>query len=482
MPRTLSEQEFNAARDKAMASLPKGLTEPEFQRLIGPAMEQALGEAENTDPAVEGSATRRFLTNAGEVLNPVAAAKGIYHAVTDPVGTVVGVGQQMADQWSKAGTALEQGQPREALARAVSGSVPLVGPLVADIGEQVGRGDYAGAAGRVTGLAVPFGAQKALSARATSRAATKAPMLEREAAQQVAGQVLAPGNPKYRGQAQDIAPGILARGMRGNRLELQQAALEGMDDAAMRIDAAVDAAGGVKGVMPVQEILVGLRQRMGELKDSAGNPLSSQAAVRIKKIEERVRRVQALGGRKGVVTYEDLKKIRDENYRIATEARGYEKAGNLSMVDEGYAAREAGSVIRDVFGRRIPDSMQPNADYAFFKTLNDILDPAIGRPKNMTPTAGVTGGARTTGAVIGAMTGSKAATFVASVVLPWVKERMADASWQLADAHSKMRLAQAMKRGDIGLMQSVMVNMGKAKVATSSSQSQTPPTPAMQTP
>jgi hypothetical protein len=81
------------------------------------------------------------------------------------------------------------------------------------------------------------------------------------------------------------------------------------------------------------------------------------------------------------------------------------------------------------------------------------------------------------------LTGSKPVAFVLSTVVPWLQERMADSSWQLADASRKMKLAQAMKAGDVGTMKSLMVKWAEgAPRATSPSESQTPEGLAPQTP
>ncbi len=469
--RTLSESEFNTIKDRVLSSLPDNLTEEEFHRAVGPRMEAALGEAENAPPAVEGSAVGRFLSNAGEMLNPVSMVTGTYNAVRHPLDTVAGVASSMGQEWQKAAEAAKAGNYTEAAARAVTGSVPVVGPLVGGIGEQIGRGDFAGAAGKAAGLAVPFAAEEALAARAAGQAG-RAGTLEREAAQQVSQRVLAPGNPAFKGTAQAIAPEILARKLTGNRLELQQAAEEGMADAGTRLDQAIQDAGGVKAPVPSTEIVSRLRSSIADLQDSSGKPLSGQAAKRIGAIQERINQIQALGGRSRLISFEDLKKIRDENYGLAKEAKVYERQGNPIKSDEGYAAGETGSAIREAFATRSPAQAAANADYTFWKNLNDILDPVKGRPKSMAPSAGITGGARTTGAVAGILTGSKTITFITSTVLPWIQERMADSSWQLADANRKMKMAQAMKRGDVGTMKTLMVKWAEgAPRATSPSES-----------
>jgi hypothetical protein len=373
--------------------------------------------------------------------------------------------------------ALRGGQPMEAL-RAGSEAVghgaaamlPVLGPIAADIGEQGAQGDVAGAVGRGAGLLTPFAGEKLYRMRRVNP--KRANLLEREATQQVSERVLAPGNPAYKGKAQKIAPEVLSRKLSGGRMELQQAAEEGMAEAGARIDDAIQQAGGVKAPVPIVEIEAGIRKAIADLRDSKGVAYSDQAAARIKQLEKRLVQVRSQGGRSGMATFEDLRGLRDENYRLANEARGYERLGNVKMADEGWAARETGSVILETFARRSPAAAAANADFTFWKTLNDVLDPVKGRPKSQAPPAGVTGGARTSGAVAGALISPKVA-FVMGTVVPFIRERMADASWQLADAQSKMKLAQAMKQGDIGRMRSAMA--GWAKYSPKGATSPMPP-------
>ncbi len=473
-PRTLSEEEFNAIKQRVLSALPSGLSEEEFKRVAAPAMAQALGEAENTSPEPEGSAVGRFVGGAASVLNPM----NVVSAVAHPIQTIQNVGAAAVDQATKAKDAFTQGNYVGAGGHALAAAVPVIGPAAAHAGERIAQGDIAGGLGESVGLVAPFAAQKALEVRSAAdpRAAD---ITARAATDQVAQQVLGPGNPRYKGIAQKIAPEVLARKLTGGREDLRQAAVEGMDDAGTRIDAAVQAAGGVKAPIPVGQLVSELQARAADLKDSNGVPLSAQAAKRIDAIQQRVTQIRSLGGRMGAVTYEDLKKLRDENYRIADEARGYEARGNPAMSDDGWAAREVGGAIRKVFAQRSPDAAAANADYAFFKSLNDVLDPALGRPKSTAMPSGVTGGARTVGAVVGQMSKVPGASFVLSTVVPWVKERLASPEWQLASARQKLELADAMRRGDIGRMKAAMSRLGEASaLSTSPSGSQTQTTTA----
>ena len=83
----------------------------------------------------------------------------------------------------------------------------------------------------------------------------------------------------------------------------------------------------------------------------------------------------------------------------------------------------------------------------------------MGRPKSTALPTGVTGGARTVGAVVGQMSKIPGLSFVLSVVVPKVQELRASPAWQLAKAQDKMRLAEAMRSGNVGGMQSALVKI-----------------------
>jgi hypothetical protein len=151
----LSEQEFNALRDKVLAGAPEGLDETGFHRYAGPAMAQAVGEAESATPTPQGSAAWRFLSNAASTLNPVAAVKGLASAAWHPVDTYQGLVDASADQFGKAKEAYDQGRYSEAIGHGAAGVLPGIGPAAADTGEQMAAGDVAGGLGR--GLALAAG-------------------------------------------------------------------------------------------------------------------------------------------------------------------------------------------------------------------------------------------------------------------------------------------------------------------------------------
>lgn len=164
MPRTLSEQEFDAVKGRVLASLPDNLTEQEFARVIGPRLESALAEAEYGSAPVEGSAVGRFLGPIGAAVNPLNIIGGVVQAVTSPVETAKAVYQAGAEQAGAAKEAFGQGRYVEAAGRGLAAALPIVGPAAAQAGESIAAGDVAGGFGQAAALAAPVAAPRMVGA------------------------------------------------------------------------------------------------------------------------------------------------------------------------------------------------------------------------------------------------------------------------------------------------------------------------------
>ena len=479
MPRRAIDPDELASIEAEIASkLPPGLSDEEFDRVFGPAYEQALGIAENSPAPLKGSAMSRALSGLWQNLNPVSMAQGLAGAVRHPIDTLTGMAAQSGEQLQKAKTA-PTGWEKAGYA---ASAIPVIGPLAAQAGEAIASGDLAGGLGQGAGLVAPFAASAAMRARVGAQAKAGTPaLLEAQAVQQVADKVLAPGNVAFKGRAQTAAKGILDRGLTGSRDALREAADLGMQEAGGKIDAAINAAGGPKAGVAINPIVAQLERKIADLSIN-GQPIKG-AEKRVAGLRARIDQMQSTAKTQppGMVqppnapiqvhTFEDLRRIRDEQYRLADEARAYMRAGKPKMGAEGFAAAETGSAIRQHFGNLAPDLAAANADYTFFKTLGDVLDPAQGRPKVTTPTKGVTGGAATAGAVVGSVTGSKTVGFALSVVKPWIEEMRSRPEWQLASAQDKLRLAEAIRAGNVPRSQSLM-----AKIAQGAPRGTTSPT------
>jgi hypothetical protein len=150
--RILTEDEFNTLKQSLLRQAPDGLDEEQFNRWFTPRMEGAIAEAENSNAPVSGRGIGRFLAGAGEMLNPITAVKGLAHAVAHPLDTVDSMIDASAEQYGKAREAFGQGRLTEAVGHGLAGTLPVIGPAAAGIGEQIGAGDVAGGLGAATGM------------------------------------------------------------------------------------------------------------------------------------------------------------------------------------------------------------------------------------------------------------------------------------------------------------------------------------------
>lgn len=249
--RTLSEQEFNAVRDRVLSSLPKGLSEADFNRVIGPRMQQALAETEYQPATPEGGSVGRFVSNAAEMLNPISIVEGLYNTVAHPIDTATNIARQARDEARTAVDAAKQGEYGRAVGHGLAAALPIVGPAAANAGEQIANGDVAGGLGTAAGILAPFGvapAVRAASSVAPARAAAlAADALESGAASRVENVMAPKGSSaaikRLSNKAGEVSPELLKRGDAGewSREGMHANVKAGLADAEAQLDAAADA-------------------------------------------------------------------------------------------------------------------------------------------------------------------------------------------------------------------------------------------------
>lgn len=108
-----------------------------------------------TDTQPQGSVVGRFLSNAGEMLNPITMVKGIGQAVAHPIATGEALVGSQLEQFKKAKDLYGQGRYQEAAGYGLAGALPMLGPAAAAAGEQIASGDVAGGIGKGIGLLAP---------------------------------------------------------------------------------------------------------------------------------------------------------------------------------------------------------------------------------------------------------------------------------------------------------------------------------------
>lgn len=452
--------------------------------------------AEDFIPAApdRGSAVGRFASGVGEMLNPIAIAGGLYNTVRHPIDTGRALVGAHVEQLGKARDAFGEGRYSEAVGHGAAGLLPVVGPIAADIGEQIGQGDIAGGMGRATGLLAPFAAKSALQAAKSgaaklipTRAATK---LEQAAADRVA-EVMSPRantnvGRRMGNKAQKIAPELAKDAEitgHWSREGMAQAVAAKLEDATQALDAAGDArlaartfdtqpildalkakradltAKAVEGSKPAQTVT----ERASSILDESGRrvivregkavpigadvtpaPLKARAA----QLDQAISEIDSLGP---VARYDDLKLIRQAYDGPAkTVYNPSMTADYLAKQGESLGAADVTGTLREALAKMDPETAAANAQYSLYRNAHDILQaateiervrPKVGRQIMTRLTATLFGGQQA--GVAGGVAG-----FLGAPVLDQLAN--AGVTTKLQTAKLFQEMATAIRRGDVG--------------------------------
>lgn len=512
--RELSEQEFNAIRERVLDALPDGLTEAEFNRLAGPALEAALAEAEYSPITPEGSAAGRFLRNAGEVLNPVSLVKGLYGAATNPIETLRGIGADMRGQAQQAWQAAKEGRVAGVIGHGV-GITPLIGPAAVQAGEQIASGDVAGGLGRAAGLllpaAAPTVARAARQAVPTGGRAGVAQRLEAGASSRVSD-VMRPtvgaNKTRFANMADDVAPALVRRGEVGgwSREGLANRVSSRLAEAEHALDAASDARLSAR-TFPTGPILSDLmakrRALMAEAVEGSQHPrtvnppsgptraqqlegltgevpaasvgtvkpigkdvVPGPNAARVAVIDEAIDELRQLGS---VARYEPLRVIRQAYDGPARAVYNPSMTSDFLKAQGGkLGAADVTSVLRERLAQLDPRTAAANADYSLYRKANDVLE-AAAEVERTRPRVGRQIIARLTGATVGGQTAGAGGAVAGFVLGPVLEAAMgAGGTTKLQTARLMGRLAEAVRRGDVGHVASLTTQLKRlgAQAAT----------------
>lgn len=452
------------------------------------------------------SPMRRFVGGAAEMLNPVTIVKGMAQMALHPRDTYEGLVQQSADQFTSAREAYERGGLSEAAGHAAAGVLPMVGPLAAEIGEQAGAGDIAGAAGKTFGLlAGPKIAKEVI--KAPLRMPGVVAKLEQGAASRVAD-VMSPkaSNQMARrmgAKAEKIAPEILKDNRGGwSRAALQKQLLGKLESAEGALDTATDERLAARAVdtQPVLEALAEKRRaltseavdasspeqrvttRQSALVDANGKPIDVETRTaqpygrdvvpapnqpRVGVLDQATREIEQLGP---TSRYEPLRRMRgayDGPAKIVY---------NPSLVDdflkktgEAKGAADVTGALREALAKADPATAEANAQYALYKSATDILE-AASQIEKAKPKVGRQIMARLTATVFGAHAGGPTGAAAGYILGPTVDALVNSGfTTKLKTAQLMQGIADAARKGEIGAVSSLthrlQLNAAKARVA-----------------
>lgn len=425
-----------------------------------PARAEDFMDAPSAAP--DGSALRRFVVNAGEQLNPVAAVKGVVNAVRHPVETATNLWNAQADQFAKARELYQQGRGTEAAGHLAAGVIPVIGPAAAAAGEQMASGDVAGGLGAGVGLmAATVGPRARTVAKevvqgasrlAPKTAARVATVAEQGAAARVADVMspkVGPNKTRFGNKAERVAPqlakDLATDGAPWTREGFHAQVSAKLEGAKAGLEQAADArlAGRAFETQPILDDLVARRraltaeavdgsrvarvetERTSPILDARGGPISvteprtqrighdvvpQHNRVRVAEIDRAIQEVQALGP---LARYESLRRIRQSYDGPAETVYSPSMTADYLKAQGGkLGAADVSGVLREHLARFDPDTAAANAEFSLYKNSADVLEatrevertrPRVGRLIANRIFGTVTGGqaAGTAGAVAG---------------------------------------------------------------------------------
>lgn len=401
--RTLSESEFNTIKASVLDALPSGLSEAEFQRVVGPKLAQAIGEAESLPAKPEWSSVGRFVSNAASMLNPVAAVEGLYGAVTHPVDTIVNIGGAMADQGTQAIQAAREGRSSEAIGHGIAAVVPVVGPAAAHAGEQIASGDVAGGLGTSAGLLAPALAMPAVRAagRVVGKAAGVIAPTQRELVlQRLEGyankpfaeamtptgsskeiRTLGKQAAKVAGDVREGTTAVTPSGLRAQIADHLEATSAKLDDA---YDAIPKNVGHSTG--PILSKLQAAKQAL-YVEGTGGKVLPAAKADRAAALTQAIQEVKQLGP---FTNTDNLAKLRNNWKELAKDQFVPNVNPNFKQIQgaaKGWA--DAYTQLQDHIVTRHSELQPLNADYHIWKTADDVMT-ALEDRERVRPTVGRT--------------------------------------------------------------------------------------------
>lgn len=291
-------------------------------------------------------------------------------------------------------------------------------------------------------------------------------------------QALGPTKERFKAMAARITPEILRRGLSGSREAILARATQVADDVGTQIDGALQQyAQRQIGTTPIVDALETAKDAFRTtqqlpIADAMKRGLTGRARdlgngmVAIDVVFE-PRAINQLTGLQGIIrelgdnaTVEQLVAIRRAWDKVVDQAGGFAHRAPgavgqpLSDQAEAWAKREATGAIRKALASELPDLATLNREFAFWKSLEDVLTQTTQRTQPHGPGLGATITKRA-GQVIGAgggspggVTGMVTGAVIGGAVATRLHQLLTSPRFRLLDARFKNGLADALVSGN----------------------------------
>lgn len=423
-------------------------------------------------PAPQGEGfIANFLKNVLPSTTPSDYIEGPLYAAKNPIDSmgllldaiIDAHGQQASKTGDAAGRVMSEptlagkaGAASQMVGHGLATVLPLVGPAAANAGEQIGSGDISGGLGAAAGILTP-------SALGGARGAV--PAVKQAAAsglqkQSVRGmeRAINPTRIDTKAKTARVVPEMLKRRVWEPSLEKLEARAAGNRAVAGENVGTALAPHGTK-YRDTMALVDELEKSKADYQDV--NRLGQDVVIdpdRVQAIQTLQDTLMNYGDRISVDSLVKVRRVWDD---VVDAARGFIQP-DLGTKVKAWAAREGRSAIADELIQAVPDIEKVNAEYSFWKDVEDItsasVDRRTGQNRGLMPT--IAGGA---GAVVGeAMSGGAGipakvlSTAIGAKTFTSLKRLFDSPGYQMWSAVQKQRLADALMANDAGRIRGLL--------------------------
>lgn len=263
-------------------------------------------------------------------------------------------------------------------------------------------------------------------------------------------QALGPTKERFKAMAQRLTPEILRRGLGGSREGLLEKASGMVEEVGGQIDDAIQKFGSREvGTQPVMQSL--------ERAKDAFRTVAKDGKV----VEFEPRAIRQLDGLQKVIAdlgpdarVDQLIAVRRAWDKVVDQAGGFShRAGGaigvpLKDQSEAWAKREASGAIRTLLAGEVPELAAVNKEFAFWKSLSDVLGQTLKRTEPQGPSLG--GIVKEAGIAAATSSHGLGAALGMAKVGKLANQVFTSPRWRFVDARLRNALADALTSGSNG--------------------------------
>lgn len=330
----------------------------------------------------------------------------------------------------------------------------VVGGLIGSAGEQLQGRDGVFTQGLQERLGTPGAAAKNIGLTALElfpgggalkgAARSVGSKLARPIAESAAGQylrALAPTTKEMKAKAAKVVPELLQRGIGAfSRRGLAETAQSGLARAGAGLEEVIEQIPG-KTKIAVGPVLKALSDSKKAFLVPGTRVVAEPKALRAISDVENV--VKKLGNR---VSFESLRGLRQIWDKTVAKSKGFlmDEVSNFSIM----AKREGANAIRKELVKKFPSLEKVNAEYTFWKNLDDVVNATIQRTAGQATPLGARM-AETAGAAAGFVKGGVTDAATTALVFRQLSRVLNSTAWNTFSALQKQKLANNLMEGKV---------------------------------